>query len=414
MCGEGRGQQGWGGRRMTLQGKVARLSSLLELSSLVVSQLDLDSVLQTVVNTAREFSKAALSGLLVLSERPPEEYESFFVSGWATPPRHYPTGSGIFNLPLRTGHPLRVANAPDHPQSVGTPHGHPPIGPFLGVPLKAREHILGTLFVANLSGGTPFSIEDEELLVAFAAHAAVAIHNARLYRQAEELATLRERERLAMDLHDTVAQLFFTIGMEAEHLLAALPEGAPAGERLTYLRSLAAAGTSRVRGAIASLYDQGRVPGDANIYRLLATLVEEFKAQHRMQIGLMVTGPVSQVPDVVREVLVRAAREALTNVRKHAQTNLAVVSLVIDAGIVTLTVQDNGVGLPAGTLAAAPDLRHFGLVAIRRQAERLGGGFEINSLDEGGTFVRIWAPLTSPGAAEGSEANAVHPGRISR
>ena len=395
---------------MNLEQKVERLSSLLELSSLVVSQLDLDSLLRTVVNTAREFSKAALSGLLVLSETSPDQYESFFVSGWATPPRHYPTGAGVFNMPLRTGRPLRVDHVPDHPQSVGTPHGHPPIGPFLGVPLKAKEHILGTLFVANIIGGTPFTPDDEELLVAFAAHAAVAIHNARLYRQAEELAILRERERLAIDLHDTVAQLFFSIGMEAERLVNALPAGSPALERLAYLRSLAADGTVRARSSIAALYDQGGVPGDANIYRLLSTLVEEFKAQYRMQIGLMVTGPVNQVPTTVRDVFCRAAREALTNVRKHAQTNMAVISLVVANQAVTLTIQDNGVGLSENALEAAPDLHHFGLVAIRRQAERLGGGLEIHSLDEGGTFVRVWAPLVSSQAAEGGLTIGSYPG----
>lgn len=394
---------------MDLHDKVERLSSLLELSSLVASQLDLDSVLQTVVNSAREFSKAAMSGLLVLSERNPSQYSGFWVSGWDTPPQHYPTGTGVFNLPLRTGQPLRVADVPAHPASVGTPHGHPPIGPFLGVPLKAKEYIFGTLFVANLTGGIPFTPDDEDLLVAFAAQASVAIYNARLYQQAEELAIMRERERLAMDLHDTVAQLFFSIGLEAERVKEALPADSSGFERLAYLRSLADSGTARVRAAIGALYDQGGVPGDANIHRMLAALVEEFKAEHGMQIGLMATGPVSLVPASVREVFCRAAREALNNVRKHAQTDMAVVSLVIADQTATLTIQDNGTGVRPGALTEAPDLRHFGLIAIRRQVERLGGGFQISGLDEGGTFVRIWAPLTSAKPAEGGLALGAHP-----
>jgi signal transduction histidine kinase len=393
---------------LDLERKVQRLSSLLEMSSLVASHLDLDTVLQTVVNAAREFSGAALSGLLVVSESNPREYEGFWVSGWHTPPRHYPTGAGVFNLPLRTGLPVRVAHVPDHPASVGTPAGHPPIGPFLGAPLKARNQVVGTLFVANLIGGTPFTADDEELLVAFAAHAAVAIQNARLYRQVEEIAILRERERIAVDLHDTVAQLFFSIGMEAEALKEALPPGGPDFERAVRVRSLAATGTAKVRAAIGALYDEGALPDDANIYRRLSALCEEFRRQHGMKIGLMATGSTGRMPPEVRDVLYRGAREALTNVLKHAHTDMAVVTLVAAEDGVTLTVQDNGTGIRPGTLERAPDVAHFGLTALRRQIERLGGRLDVQSGDESGTVVRLWVPATG-GPHGGDERAEAYP-----
>lgn len=379
--------------------RAERLSSLLELSSLLNAQLDLDPLLQTVVDAARAFCAARLSGLLLLSEEDPTQFSHLWVSGWTTPPRHYPTSEGLFNLPLKTGQPLRVDHVPDHPAAVGTPEGHPLIGPFLGVPLTIQGRTAGTLFVANFPGGRPFTDEDEELLVAFAAHAAVATHNARLYRQVEELATLRERERLAMELHDSLAQIFFSIGMELDRLRdAVLPAGQ---ERLQYLQHLVARGTARVRGAISALYEGGSLPSDANLYRRCAALVEEFRSEHRIQVGLVVTGNIHRVPVRYHEVFCRALREALINVHKHARAEMAVVSLAIEPEGVRLTVQDNGVGLAPGVLEGAPDVRRFGLVAMRRQVERLGGSLEVVNGEDGGCCVRIWAPLAetdAPGA----------------
>jgi signal transduction histidine kinase len=384
-----------GGSEVDLERKVQRLSGLLRVSSLVAANLDLDAVLQTVVNAAREFSDATLSGLLVVSETNPREYDGFWVSGWETPPHHYPTGAGVFNLPVRTGLPVRVDNVPDHPASVGTPDGHPPIGPFLGAPLKTGSHIVGTLFVGNLTGGKPFTADDEELLVAFAAHAAVAIQNARLYRQVEELAILRERERIAVDLHDTVAQLFFSIGMEAEALRETHAPGGADYARLTRVRSLAASGTRKVREAIGALYDRGGTPEDANIYRRLSALCMQFRSEYGMHIGLMATGSIERLGPDVRDVLYRGAREALTNVVKHAHTDKAVISVVVGDSDVTLTVEDDGQGLRPGALERAPHVDHFGLTALRRQLERLGGRLEVQGGDDGGAVVRCWCPLTA-------------------
>jgi signal transduction histidine kinase len=377
-----------------------KLARLLELSTHIGSQLELDALIQSVVDMARQFIKADLCGLLVLSDTDPLQFSGIWVSGWDSPPRHYPTGMGLFNLPLITGQPLRVDHVPAHPQSVGVPDGHPPIGPFLGVPMSVTGRIIGTLFVANMTGGAPFTADDEEMLVAFAAQAAVAIQNSRLYRQVEELAILRERERLAINLHDTVAQILFSIGMEIENLHSVIPEG-PERERLDYVRSLVASGSAKVREVIGSLYDSGRTPDGANLHRELLGMADEFQQEHGLQIGLVVTGPVDQIPSAVAEVFARASREGLANIRKHARASMAVISLVVQGQEATLTIQDNGLGLRSDLQAEAPHLQRFGLVAIRRQIERLGGTLQITNADEGGALLRLTAPLTAESLATG-------------
>ncbi len=379
---------------------------LLDVCSKMGTQLELDPLLQTVTHSARQFVDADLSGLLTLSDEDPAQFAGIWVSGWESPPKHYPTGVGIFNLPLKTGQPLRVEHAPHHPESVGVPVGHPPIGPFLGVPLRVKERVIGTLFVARITGGEPFTPEDEELLVTFSGQASVAIHNSRLYRQVEELAILRERERMAVNLHDTVAQIFFSIGMELDGLRELIP-----ADRLEYIRSLVTSGSRKVREAIGHLYDEGGLPAEADLHRRISALVAESQREQRMQVGLVVTGPVSHLPHEITEVFYRAAREGLTNVRKHSRAEVAVISLAVRAGLVQMTIQDNGVGVPDDLLAQAPHLQRFGLVAIQRQVERLGGAFEISNGDEGGCVVRIWAPIPS-GSEEGARSGAYsHPDR---
>lgn len=381
--------------------RARKLARLLELSTRIGSQLELDSLLQTVVDTARQFINADLCGLLVLSDTDPRQFSGIWVSGWDSPPRHYPTGSGVFNLPLISGRPLRVDHVPAHPQSVGVPEGHPPIGPFLGVPLSATGRVIGTLFVANITGGTPFTADDEEMLVAFAGQAAVSIQNSRLYTQVEELAILRERERMAIDLHDTVAQIFFSIGLEVDNLRPLVPAGAEQ-ERLDYIRGLVHDGATRVREAIGSLYTRGGTPDGANLHRELRGLADEFQKQNGLQIGLVVTGPVDRIPSAVAEVFSRAAREGLANIRKHSRATMGVISLVVQGQEAVLTIQDNGRGLAPGVLPETPHLQRFGLIAIRRLAERAGGALEITNADEGGALLRLSAPLTADTAVQGS------------
>lgn len=390
-----------------MKGKAQRMATLLGISSKIGSELELNSLLQMVADSARQFCRAELCGLLVLSDENPHQFSGIWVSGWDKPPLHYPTGSGVFNLPMVTGRPLRVSDVPSHEASVGVPDGHPPIGPFLGVPLKVQDRTFGTLFVANLIGGPPFTEDDEELLVAFGAQAAVAIHNSRLYQQVEELAILRERERMAINLHDSVAQILFSIGMELDRLREAVPPGEH-GERLAYARSLVNEGARRVRDVIGSLYERGGLPEGANLHREIQAVIEEFQSAHKLQVGLVVSGSVAGVPGTVAEVIVRAVREGLNNVRKHSGTDMAVVSLVIGDGRVVLIIQDNGRGLGEEAPGQTPDLHRFGLVAIRRQIERVGGGLELSNGEEGGGVLRVWAPLGPGAPGEGGESIGAH------
>jgi len=366
---------------------------LMRIASSIAAQLDLAPLLQEIVDTATELVGAEFGGILVLDEEDPTRYEVLRIHGWPTPcGLAQPQGRGILGLPHKEGRPLRLAQVDQHPASVGVPDGHPPVGPFLGVPLRFRDHVLGSLFLGQRPGHWFFTSEDEVLLTGLADLAAVAIENAHLYAKAEEMARLRERERLAHDLHDTVAQLLYSIGLETECGLEALNAGLSSLSYLETIHRMAARGSVEVRSAIFAL---ARSTTQGPLSHTLQTLVQEFEETTTIETCLVLP-PQLTFPDIeLRGVVVRVVQEALANVRKHAQATMVLVSLASDDDTLTVTVQDDGAGIPPVRL---PDVMqgdgyHAGVFTLRTMVERAGGRLSLTNGEEGGLVLKAQLPL---------------------
>ena len=117
------------------------------------------------------------------------------------------------------------------PDSFGFPPGHPPMSSFLGVPIKVRNEVYGNLYLTDKIGWSEFTRDDEALVGALAIAAGIAIENARLHQRVQEMAVFDERDRLARDLHDTVIQRLFAIGLTLQSIAgtATAQRGRPAG-----------------------------------------------------------------------------------------------------------------------------------------------------------------------------------------
>jgi signal transduction histidine kinase len=169
-----------------------RLSGLLSSVVAVSSELDLATVLQRIVSTACSLVGARYGALGVLD---PEHGHlvQFITHGVDDETRarigDIPHGLGVLGLLIHDPMPLRLHDISEHPQSVGFPANHPPMHTFLGVPLRVRDEVFGNLYLAEKDGGSDFSGADEEVVIALAAAAGVAVENARLYEQS------RTRER---------------------------------------------------------------------------------------------------------------------------------------------------------------------------------------------------------------------------
>lgn len=366
---------------------------LMQIASSVAAQLDLDPLLQEIVDAAAELIGAELGGILVLDEDDPTRYELLRVHGWPLPCNlPQPQGRGILSLPHKEGRSLRLAQVDQHPASVGVPYGHPSIGPFLGVPLRFRQRVLGSLFLGQRSGQPPFTADDELLLTGLGNLAAVAIENAHLYGQAEQMARMQERERLANDLHDTVAQLFYGIGLEAEQGAQALQAGRSPAPQLEAIHGLAAQGSRQVRSAIFALAYGVR---QEDLRYALQTLVEEFEGATGIETCLVLPPGLTVAEAGAREAVVRVVQEALSNVRKHACATMVLVNLAGTGSTLTVTVQDNGVGIPAARLAEVMRGHgyHAGLLTLRTMLERIGGRLSLVNGEEGGLLLRAQLPL---------------------
>ncbi|XVV16715.1 GAF domain-containing protein [Actinoplanes sp. CA-131856] len=169
-----------------------RLRALLDAVVGIGTDLDLRSTLQRIVESACALAGARYGALGVLNAD--SSGLSDFITHGIDPVTHaaigdLPHGRGVLGLLITDPHPVRLPDITRHPNSYGFPPHHPPMHSFLGVPVRTRDQIFGNLYLAEKQGADQFSEDDEEIVVALAAAAGVAIDNARLF------ALARRRER---------------------------------------------------------------------------------------------------------------------------------------------------------------------------------------------------------------------------
>jgi PAS domain S-box-containing protein len=257
-------------------------------------------------------------------------------------------------------------------------------GALLAIPLSVEEQTLGGMML-YYPHESQLNSEETQLAVALGDQAALAIQNARLRQQAEQLAVLDERHRLARELHDSVTQSLFSLTLLAE-----------AGRRLAGMGDLARVQTQVARlGATAQqalkemrlLVYQLR-PLELEREGLVGALQQRLDAVERragVEARLLVEGAM-QLPPAVEEELYRIAREALNNALKHAMATSVVVRIRVENGQLELDITDNGTGFD---LNAAGDRGGLGLVGMRERAERLGGMLTIQSTPGHGSQVHV-------------------------
>ncbi len=151
----------------------------------VISDLDLDTTLRTIVRTAINLVDARYGALGVRGSGP--DLAAFIYEGIDDETRErigqLPEGRGVLGVLIDNPKPIRLDEIAQHPSSVGFPPNHPPMRGFLGVPVRIRDEVFGNLYLTEKTNGQPFSEDDEVLVEALAAAAGIAIHNARLYEQ---------------------------------------------------------------------------------------------------------------------------------------------------------------------------------------------------------------------------------------
>ena len=364
------------------------LRRLLDAVLIVGSDLDLPTVLERIVESAVDLVDARYGALGVLDTS--GTYLSEFITvGLDDEARRaigeLPHGHGLLGVLIVDPKPIRLPDLHEHPDSYGFPPNHPPMTSFLGVPISVRGEVFGNLYLTDKTSAEAFSDIDEELVVALAGAAGVAIENARLHEQVQEMTLLEDRERIARDLHDTVIQRLFATGLSLQGAarLAQRPEVAQRIESAVEDLDIT---VKHIRSAIFGL--EGTGGGAAGVRDRVLSLADEAAGPLGYKPRVVFDGPVdSLVTGKLAEELLATLREALTNVAKHARAEHVDVSLAVDADLV-LTVTDDAAGIKDATETEGHGLRN-----MARRAEQLGGSMQVGSAGGRGTALEWSVPL---------------------
>jgi PAS domain S-box-containing protein len=265
---------------------------------------------------------------------------------------------------------------------INTPTGSQPSEnpSCMVVPLVMRGKAMGALlFIRRIPYDEMF---DLPLAQELARRAATAIENARLYRQAQEIAVIEERQRLARDLHDAVTQTLFTASIMAESLTRqASRNPEKMQQNLNTLHELARGALAEMRTLLLELRPANLV--NTGMSDLLRQLTEAARARKKITFDLRLNEE-QTLPPSAHIAVYRIAQESLNNIVKHAQANAVTVEFNNDAENMLLRIADNGLGLTNNTGSAG-----MGLKMMRERAEAIGAALEVSSLPKGGTAVVV-------------------------
>ncbi len=289
---------------------------------------------------------------------------------------------------MRTHEPLIIPQIEKHPDRASLIDAAP-LQSYLGMVIAFGDEILGFL---NLNSRTPafFTAEHAARLKVFAAQAALAVHNAIALEHAQELSMIKERQRIARDLHDSVSQLLFSAALLSETLMR-VPNHPQFEANLEQLWRLNRGALAEMRNLVVEMRDV-----DTESFNLVEMLTHLANAAmghaDQLTVTLHVEGSV-ELPVKVRTTFYRITQEALNNVIKHAHAHQVRIQLGCDHDHAALTVIDDGQGFDPAQISWSS----VGLSNIRERSRSIDAQSAITSVIGEGTTVRIeW---TRPSAA---------------
>jgi signal transduction histidine kinase len=262
---------------------------------------------------------------------------------------------------------------------------HLPGGALLCVPLPASGSVLGALCARWPEGEQPGQAE-RMLINLTAGEAAYVVDSGRRRAGAEEQAAARERERLARELHDSVVQTLYSIGLGASTATELLHhDPAQAGRSMAWIQETAAAGLSDLRSLLLRLRPEALAGNE--LTTALGRLLETLQTLHGCRVSAQL-GPEPAASSEVRQALYRIAQEAIQNAAQHARPGQVTLRLLTEGGDVILEIIDDGRGFtPGGDLPG-----RFGIRSMRERAMGAGGHLEVDSAPGFGTVVRAVLP----------------------
>jgi nitrate/nitrite-specific signal transduction histidine kinase len=395
------GQLGMAIRNATLyeeaQLRNLELGALLEVGKTVASSLDLDELLNRSLDTIIEVTSAEEAEMWLMG---PEDH---LTMGCHRGPNQeaflgrteFGLGEGIPGIVAEDLEAIVVHDLASDPRFLRQRVVNEGFNTFCALPLRHQAKLVGVLAVAARSADALKKPREIHLLEGIGERLAVAIENAQLYQQVQDLAVLQERERIAREMHDGMAQLLGYINTQTIAVRKFLSDGRvdEARGELTKMEETARDLYADVREGIlglrlASMRHEGLLPA-----------LREYTERYMEMSGIPVEIDVplgaegSKLPPSVEIQLMRVVQEALTNVRKHSKATSVQVKFEPNGdNELRVIIADDGQGfeLARPRLTGWP---RFGLQTMRERAEAVGGALKIDSAVGKGTRVEVRVPL---------------------
>lgn len=261
---------------------------------------------------------------------------------------------------------------------------------LLTVPMVLGKETVGWICVRS-SKAEPVELESKIYLAeALAGQATLAVQMARLSEQARQAAVLGERNRIARDIHDTLAQGFtgVIVNLEAANRALRKDNVDLAAQHIEHSRNLAQSGLAEARLSVGALRPD--VLQRVDMGEALQALLRRFEASETLQGQVQIEGDRQSLPADVENELLRIAQESMTNILKHARARHVNLTLAFEADAVHLRIEDDGIGFD-------PAAHHdgFGLLGMRERAERIGARLHVTSRPQHGTQVTTVVPRSA-------------------
>ena len=375
---------------LRLEENIDTLSSIYDVASMISSKFFLDDILESVVDQAKRIIKTdktvlhlididerkrALSRHMVAVRGSRSEHPE---SWWRT------QIEDIAEEVMASGHERLIARAPEGAGGAGSW--------LLCVPVKVKDRSVGLLSAMN-SYDNGFTENDIEALKILASFAAVAIENARLINRAQLLLVADERNRIAKEMHDGLAQSLFSLVLNLQVCRKKIDDDPQSvKEKMGEMQTVASQGMAELRRYIYDLRPKNLE--DMGLIGAIGFHMEEINKLNGSAGRLRTYGKRRSLPPRAESAIYRVVQEATNNIVKHAKVDNFTVSLKYLEDRVELLIRDKGQGFDVeSALTAAEKRKTFGLMSMRERIVEQGGELRIESDPEGGTAIRVSLPV---------------------
>jgi signal transduction histidine kinase/DNA-binding NarL/FixJ family response regulator len=374
----------------------ARAAELIAVAEDLAGEFSLRPLLERILRRCTELLGCTAGSICSVDEAAGSYRKEADIGVACQSGRVFPLTEGMTGAVVAHRKPVWFDRYDEVPGGHVAPEERAALRGVIGVPLEWRGRIIGACIVFSRDDRRTFGQADAELLELFAQHAAIALANARMHEAAEERArseaAAAERDRLLTELHDTLSQRLVSVQVHLDSVQRALAPGA-ADEVMTemadHLRDAAAATREAVAEARQTLLGLSGAPDRVDLEAALRSEAGWAESVGRLDVRLVTAGPPVQVDGRLVKELMFVAREALTNIVRHAGARSARIGLLYDQGGVTLLVQDDGQGFDP---SASGQSHQLGLRTVTERAREIGASIDIDSLPGWGTRIRARFP----------------------